>query len=38
VRQKGGKIVYGWAAEGDLDPHRRRANMIEIPWPPSPVE
>ncbi len=34
VRQKGGKIVYGWAAEGDLDPAQATSNMIEIPWPP----
>jgi 2-haloacid dehalogenase len=34
VRQKGGKIVYAWAAEGDLDPARATSNVIEIPWPP----
>jgi predicted NUDIX family NTP pyrophosphohydrolase len=34
VRQKGGKIVYAWAAEGDLDPAQATSNMIEIPWPP----
>jgi predicted NUDIX family NTP pyrophosphohydrolase len=34
VRQKGGKTVYAWAAEGDLDPARATSNMIEIPWPP----
>jgi predicted NUDIX family NTP pyrophosphohydrolase len=34
VRQKGGKMVYAWAAEGDLDPAQATSNMIEIPWPP----
>ncbi len=34
VRQKGGKVVYAWAAEGDLDPATATSNMIEIPWPP----
>jgi predicted NUDIX family NTP pyrophosphohydrolase len=34
VRQKGGKIVHAWAAEGDLDPAQATSNMIEIPWPP----
>jgi predicted NUDIX family NTP pyrophosphohydrolase len=34
VRQKGGKVVYAWAAEGDLDPALATSNMIEIPWPP----
>jgi predicted NUDIX family NTP pyrophosphohydrolase len=34
VRQKGGKVVYAWAAEGDLDPADATSNMIEIPWPP----
>lgn len=34
VRQKGGKTVYAWAAEGDLDPALATSNMIEIPWPP----
>jgi predicted NUDIX family NTP pyrophosphohydrolase len=34
VRQKGGKVVYAWATEGDLDPAEATSNMIEIPWPP----
>jgi predicted NUDIX family NTP pyrophosphohydrolase len=35
VRQKGGKIVYAWAAEGDL-PERfeARSNTFELEWPP----
>ncbi len=34
VRQRGGKVVYAWAVEGDLDPASATSNMIEIPWPP----
>jgi predicted NUDIX family NTP pyrophosphohydrolase len=34
VRQRGGKIVYAWAAEGDLDPEKATSNMVEIEWPP----
>ncbi len=34
VRQRGGKMVYAWATEGDLDPATATSNMIEIPWPP----
>lgn len=33
VRQKGGKLVHAWAAEGDLDPARARSNLVEIEWP-----
>jgi predicted NUDIX family NTP pyrophosphohydrolase len=34
VRQKSGKIVSVWAAEGDLDPATLRSNTFEIEWPP----
>jgi 2-haloacid dehalogenase len=34
VRQRGGKVVYAWAAEGDLDPAEATSNMIEFLWPP----
>jgi predicted NUDIX family NTP pyrophosphohydrolase len=34
VRQKGGKVVVGFAAEGDLDPATLRSNTFEIEWPP----
>jgi predicted NUDIX family NTP pyrophosphohydrolase len=33
-KQKGGKIVYAWAVEGDLDPDEVRSNTFEIEWPP----
>jgi predicted NUDIX family NTP pyrophosphohydrolase len=34
IRQKGGKIVYAWAAEGDIDPATMSSNFIEFEWPP----
>jgi predicted NUDIX family NTP pyrophosphohydrolase len=35
IRQKGGKIVYGWAFEGDHDPSQPiRSNTFEMEWPP----
>lgn len=34
VRQRGGKIVHAWAAEGDFDPTRLRSNTFAIEWPP----
>jgi len=34
IRQKGGKIVYAWAVEGDLDTATMSSNMIELQWPP----
>lgn len=34
VRQRGGKVVAAWAAEGDLDPVDVRSNTFTIEWPP----
>src|SRR5687767_7238285 len=34
VRQKGGKVVTAWAAEGDLDAAAVRSNTFEMEWPP----
>ena len=34
VRQKGGKVVHCWAAEGDFDPAALRSNTFSIEWPP----
>lgn len=34
IRQKGGKLVHCWAAEGDFDPAGLRSNTFEIEWPP----
>ncbi len=34
VKQKGGKTVYAWAAEGDLDPAKATSNTFTFEWPP----
>ena len=34
IVQKGGKVVYAWAIEGDLDPATARSNVFELEWPP----
>jgi predicted NUDIX family NTP pyrophosphohydrolase len=34
IRQKGGKLVTGWALEGDLDPATIRPGHFEMVWPP----
>jgi len=34
IRQKSGKVVLGWAVEGDLDPATSVSNTYEMEWPP----
>jgi predicted NUDIX family NTP pyrophosphohydrolase len=34
IRQKSGKVVLGWAVEGDLDPATAVSNTYEMEWPP----
>ena len=34
VFQTGGKIVYAWAIEGDLDTTKIKSNDFEMEWPP----
>jgi predicted NUDIX family NTP pyrophosphohydrolase len=34
VRQKGGKVVHAFAAEGDLDAEAIVSNTFELQWPP----
>lgn len=34
IRQKSGKVVLAWAAEGDLDPATAVSNTYEMEWPP----
>jgi predicted NUDIX family NTP pyrophosphohydrolase len=34
VRQKAGKVVHCWAAEGDFDPATLRSNTFSLEWPP----
>lgn len=29
-----GKVVHGWAVEGDLDPREAHSNEFELEWPP----
>jgi predicted NUDIX family NTP pyrophosphohydrolase len=33
VRQKGGKLVRAWAAEGDFDPAALHSNTFILTWP-----
>ena len=35
IVQKGGKVVHGWAIEGDLDPAAAVSNTFELAWPPG---
>jgi predicted NUDIX family NTP pyrophosphohydrolase len=35
IVQKGGKKVYAWAVEADIDPGELRSNLFEIEWPPK---
>jgi predicted NUDIX family NTP pyrophosphohydrolase len=34
VRQKGGKVVHAWAAEGEFDPATLSSNTFALEWPP----
>jgi predicted NUDIX family NTP pyrophosphohydrolase len=34
VRQKGGKVVSAWAAEGDIDADAVESNTFTMEWPP----
>jgi predicted NUDIX family NTP pyrophosphohydrolase len=34
ITQKSGKLVLGWAVQGDLDPSTAVSNTCEIEWPP----
>ncbi len=35
VKQKGGKKVYAWVVEGDIDPSTIKSNHFEMEWPPK---
>jgi predicted NUDIX family NTP pyrophosphohydrolase len=35
VKQKGGKIVYAWAVEADIDPQAIQSNTFKMEWPPK---
>ena len=34
ITQKGGKVVFAWGVEGDLDPAAATSNTFEVEWPP----
>ena len=34
VRQKSGKVVHCWAAEGEFDPATLASNTFTLEWPP----
>ena len=34
VRMRSGKVVRGYAVEGDLDPATLRSMQVEVEWPP----
>ncbi|HTD40040.1 MAG TPA: hypothetical protein VK671_05430 [Mucilaginibacter sp.] len=34
ILQKGGKTVYAWAVEGDIDHETIVSNLFEMEWPP----
>jgi predicted NUDIX family NTP pyrophosphohydrolase len=35
VKQKGGKIIYAWAIEGEVDEEKIISNTFEMEWPPK---
>ena len=35
VKQKSGKLVAAWAAEGDIDPAAAESNTFPLQWPPG---
>lgn len=35
VKQKGGKVVYAWALEGDIDAGTITCNTFKMEWPPK---
>ena len=34
IKQAGGKTIYAWALEADLDPGEIKSNEFEMEWPP----
>jgi predicted NUDIX family NTP pyrophosphohydrolase len=34
IKQRGGKLVQAWAAEGDIDADAIRSNTFMLEWPP----
>lgn len=38
IKQRGGKVVHGFACQGDFDPGQLRSNTFTIEWPPRSGE
>jgi predicted NUDIX family NTP pyrophosphohydrolase len=38
ARQRSGKVVHAWAAQGDCDPALLRSNTFNLEWPPHSGE
>lgn len=34
IKQRGGKTVWAWAVEGDMDPAEAWSNTFKMEWPP----
>jgi len=34
IKQRGGKTVYAWAVEGDMNPAEAWSNTFQMEWPP----
>lgn len=35
IKQRGGKTVFAWAIEGNVDVSKVRSNLFSIEWPPK---
>ena len=35
IRQSGGKIIYAWAVQMDIDPATVKSNTFTLEWPPK---
>ncbi|MEP6847934.1 MAG: NUDIX domain-containing protein [Acidobacteriota bacterium] len=35
IKQKGGKFVYAWAVEANVDPTKIKSNTFPLEWPPK---
>lgn len=35
IKQKGGKLVYSWALQQDIDPQKIKSNSFQLEWPPK---
>lgn len=38
IKQASGKLVYGWAVEGDLDTATIKSNTFTMEWPPKSAQ